>query len=77
MGGPVCGGVGPKLVAVGGPPGSMDVEPDIPVMQCAWHGWEFDVRTGRAVWDADYGVRVYPVVVQDARVFIDVTAGGA
>src|SRR3712207_1948678 len=49
--GPVCEGrLGPRIVAAGGDPLALDVDETTPVIACAWHGWEFDVRTGEAVW---------------------------
>lgn len=37
------------------------------ILRCPWHGWEFDLTTGRSVFMPE-GVRVksYPVRVQDA-----------
>ena len=82
--GPVCAGrLGPKIVAPGGDPMGLDVDESIPVIACAWHGWEFDVRTGQAVWpDARLRVRTYPVRLEGGRVLVeldrtDVGPGGA
>jgi nitrite reductase/ring-hydroxylating ferredoxin subunit len=50
----------------------MDVDEDAPVLQCPWHGWEFELGNGRALWDASYAVRVYPVHVRDGRVLVEV-----
>ena len=41
---------------------------------CPWHGWEFDVRTGRAIWDERYAVRTYPAEVEGANVVVEVGA---
>lgn len=41
------------------------------MLRCPWHGWEFDVRTGRSWFDPGRTrVRSYPVTVaeSDARV---------
>ena len=78
MAGPVCrGGVGPKLVCRDGSPGSLFVDEDTPVLACAWHRWEFDVRSGEALWDPGYRVKTYPVDVVDGRVFVALTKGGS
>lgn len=45
---------------------------DHPIMMCAWHGWEFDVRSGRSLWDPSYRVKTYPVSVVGGRVIIEV-----
>lgn len=35
------------------------------VLACPWHGWEFDIRTGQALFDpSGVAVRAYPVKVE-------------
>ena len=42
------------------------------LLQCAWHGWIFDLDSGRALADPDRArVRVYPVQVTDGRVLVN------
>jgi nitrite reductase/ring-hydroxylating ferredoxin subunit len=31
------------------------------VLTCPWHHWEFDLETGRALFDERMRVKVYPV----------------
>jgi 3-phenylpropionate/trans-cinnamate dioxygenase ferredoxin subunit len=39
---------------------------DSPVIRCPWHGWEFDLRTGRSVYNPHrMGVLTYPVALED------------
>jgi nitrite reductase/ring-hydroxylating ferredoxin subunit len=40
------------------------------ILRCAWHGWEFDIATGRALADPAVRARTYPVAVQDGQVVI-------
>ncbi len=41
------------------------------LLQCAWHGWIFDLSSGRALADPNRArVRVYPVRVADGRVLL-------
>jgi nitrite reductase (NADH) small subunit len=41
------------------------------VLQCPWHGWEYDVETGRCLTDPDHTrVRVYQVKINSARVWV-------
>ncbi|CAA9538904.1 MAG: hypothetical protein AVDCRST_MAG79-1662 [uncultured Thermoleophilia bacterium] len=70
--GPVCAGrLGPKIVAPRGDPMGLDVDESCPVIACAWHGWEFDVRTGQAVWpDGRMRVKTYPARVVRGRVVV-------
>src|SRR5579872_3559501 len=72
--GPLCKGhVMPKIVACHSEVGALGVDDDTLIVACPWHGWEFDVRTGRAAWgDVPARVRVYPVEVKDGRVCVDI-----
>jgi nitrite reductase (NADH) small subunit len=47
------------------------------VLACPWHGWEFDVRTGRAIWDRSYRVRTYPTHVEKGRVLVELRRPGS
>ena len=42
------------------------------ILRCAWHGWEFDIATGRALADPAVRARTYPVTVDDGRVVVTV-----
>ena len=38
------------------------------ILRCPWHGWEFDVRTGKSFCDpAKVTLRSYPVEVADGH----------
>lgn len=42
------------------------------VLRCPWHGWEFDVRTGRSLFDPERTrVRTYRTEVEDGELFIE------
>jgi nitrite reductase/ring-hydroxylating ferredoxin subunit len=73
-GGPVCQGrLGPKIIATGTGPFALEVDESCPTLTCAWHGWEFDARDGRAVLAGSrLAVRTYPVRVQDGAVLVDI-----
>jgi nitrite reductase/ring-hydroxylating ferredoxin subunit len=61
--GPVCSGIlGPRLT--GGRPGAMELDAATPVLACPWHGWEFDLLTGRALTDPHRRLRLYSVTRQ-------------
>jgi nitrite reductase/ring-hydroxylating ferredoxin subunit len=34
---------------------------DQEILRCPWHGWEFDLKTGRHLVDSGYKLRGYPV----------------
>jgi 3-phenylpropionate/trans-cinnamate dioxygenase ferredoxin subunit len=40
------------------------------ILRCAWHGWEFDITTGRALVDPAVRARSYPVAVEDGDLVI-------
>jgi nitrite reductase (NADH) small subunit len=54
----------------GGPLGEGDL--DGQVVMCPWHGWQFDVTTGKIAPNQGMGVETYPVEVRGDEVFIDV-----
>jgi nitrite reductase (NADH) small subunit len=67
---PVCRG------RIGGttlpsPPGEFRWGRDGEILACPWHGWEFDLLTGRALADRRR-LRLYPVTVEDDIVFVTV-----
>ena len=42
------------------------------VIRCPWHGWEFDLETGRSLLEPDrVGLKTYRVSVQDRHVVLD------
>ena len=64
--GPVCGTVLPtedRSYAYGR---------DGEILRCAWHGWEFDIRTGRSLVDPAVRARTYAVTVVDGTLVIAV-----
>jgi 3-phenylpropionate/trans-cinnamate dioxygenase ferredoxin subunit len=41
------------------------------VIRCPWHGWEFDLETGRSLLEPRRtGLRTYPVTVEDGYVVV-------
>jgi nitrite reductase/ring-hydroxylating ferredoxin subunit len=45
--------------------------PDGEILQCPWHGWEFDLLTGQHLVDgSDARLRGYPVEVHDEDVYV-------
>jgi 3-phenylpropionate/trans-cinnamate dioxygenase ferredoxin subunit len=42
------------------------------VLRCPWHGWEFDLKTGRCLFGVDRAaVRTYPVTVEEGQVIVE------
>ena len=76
QGGPVCiGEVLGRYEEVLEPDGSSREErfsdDDIHLV-CPWHGWEYDLATGRCHADRRYGLRRFPVEVRGGEVFVSV-----
>lgn len=40
------------------------------ILRCPWHGWEYDLTTGRSLFNPDVKVVTYPVTVEDGHIFI-------
>jgi nitrite reductase/ring-hydroxylating ferredoxin subunit len=78
QGGPICAGrVGAKLVADAG--GEIALAQDAPVITCAWHHWEFDLATGRSVWNERIPrLQTFPTTVsEDGRVLVEIRGPAA
>jgi nitrite reductase (NADH) small subunit len=54
----------------GGPLGDGPLEGS--VVTCPWHGWQYDVITGKVGQNPSVGVAVYRVEVRGDEVFVDV-----
>lgn len=43
------------------------------VIRCPWHGWEFDLVTGKCLFGvSDSRIKTYPVSVRDGDVYVEV-----
>src|SRR5262249_12524142 len=70
QGGPVCQGVlSARLTAES--PGELTLDDAAPTLACPWHGWEFDLSTGRALLDAKLRLRTFAARIVDGRVLVD------
>lgn len=57
------------VTAVGAQP---EIRVDDLVLQCAWHGWSFDLESGHALTHPERArVRTYPVQLDAGRVLLD------
>ncbi|HEY1529298.1 MAG TPA: Rieske (2Fe-2S) protein [Galbitalea sp.] len=68
--GPLCGGVVPRLDSPRG--GDVVSLRTSPIIYCAWHHWEFDLRTGKALDDPKLRVKTYEILERDGRVYVNV-----
>ncbi len=68
--------VGGKILALdgvcphaGGPLGEGTVEGN--VVTCPWHGWQYDVTSGKVTMNPAVGVETYPVEIRGEDIFVD------
>jgi nitrite reductase (NADH) small subunit len=54
----------------GGPVGEGDL--DGAIVTCPWHGFQYDVTTGRNVFDPEVGLETFPVRVDGEDVLVGV-----
>jgi nitrite reductase/ring-hydroxylating ferredoxin subunit len=40
------------------------------VLRCAWHGWEFDIATGRSLVDERIRAKTFRAEVEDGNVYV-------
>jgi nitrite reductase/ring-hydroxylating ferredoxin subunit len=40
------------------------------VLRCAWHGWEFDIETGRSLVDPRVRAKTFPVEVDEGSIYV-------
>ncbi len=82
---PLCLGA-VKGMAMPGKPGEYVWAREGEILRCPWHGWEFDITTGRSIFnphrtrvrtyevtvepDEDPSVETYPVSVEDGLVVL-------
>ncbi len=68
--------VGGQLYAIdntclhrGGPLGQGELEDN--VVTCPWHGWQYDVATGKVTANPAVGVKTYAVELRGDDIFVD------
>jgi 3-phenylpropionate/trans-cinnamate dioxygenase ferredoxin subunit len=66
MGAPLCQGLLTDNITSDNP-GEYKVDREGEILRCPWHGWEFDLLTGKALVEADrWRTKVYNVAVEEA-----------
>ncbi len=43
---------------------------DNEIVRCAWHGWEFDIRSGAHLVNPAIRARTFPVTVESGNVYV-------
>ena len=53
----------------GGPLGQGELQGK--VLTCPWHGWQYDVTTGKLTMNPAVGVKCYPLEVKGEDIWVD------
>jgi 3-phenylpropionate/trans-cinnamate dioxygenase ferredoxin subunit len=68
-GAPLCRGkIRPLVVSAG--VGQVGHEREGEILKCPWHLWEFDLKTGQALYDDNLRVKTYPVVQEGDEIVL-------
>jgi nitrite reductase (NADH) small subunit len=71
QGAPICLGT-VRGTWLPSPPGELDYGLSGHVLACPWHGFEFGLDDGKALFGTIRGkLRIYPVTVKDGTVFVN------
>jgi nitrite reductase/ring-hydroxylating ferredoxin subunit len=52
-------------------PGDYQVDPDLQIIKCPWHGYEYDLKTGCTLFDPNQRVRTFTVREEDGQIVIE------
>ncbi len=58
-------------------PGDLMLDDGAPTLACPWHGWEFDLDSGRALLDPKLRVRTFAARTANGRVLVDINESAA
>ncbi|MDE3135038.1 MAG: Rieske (2Fe-2S) protein [Acidobacteriota bacterium] len=54
----------------GGPLGQGDLQGC--VVTCPWHGWQYDVASGRVTFNPEMKLATFPVELRDGEIWVDI-----
>jgi nitrite reductase/ring-hydroxylating ferredoxin subunit len=46
-------------------------------VRCPWHGWEFEIATGRNLTDPRVRTKAFPVTERDGQIYIEFSGRAA
>jgi len=70
QGGPACEGLLSGTVTAD-EDGQLSYDRENEIVACPWHGWEFDITTGRHLANSDYALPTYDVVAEDGELYVE------
>ena len=68
-GGPLCRGRLRHLVVASGVY-RIAYQQEDEILKCPWHQWEFEIKSGRALCDAQLRVKTYPVCCEGEEIVL-------
>ncbi|WNR44043.1 Rieske (2Fe-2S) protein [Paenibacillus roseipurpureus] len=66
--GPVCGTTMPSKV------NEYIYGRDQEIVRCPWHGWEFDIKTGKSLFSEKVRTRKYALEIKDGQIHVIIGA---
>jgi nitrite reductase/ring-hydroxylating ferredoxin subunit len=70
-GSPVCRGSVGGMSTADRPGGELRYGREGEILRCPWHGWEFDIASGRTITEPVKRIPTYPVFVEDGRIVLE------
>jgi len=70
QGGPACEGLLSGTVSMSDEM-ELTYDREDEIVACPWHGWEFDVKTGKHLARSNYALPTYDVVVEDGEIYVE------
>lgn len=64
--GPICGTTLPSRVY------EFEYGREQEIVRCPWHGWEFDIRTGKSLFSDRVRTRSYKVSHEDGKLYVKI-----
>lgn len=71
-GAPLCRGTVSGMSQGSAPSADLDWVREGEILRCPWHGWEFEIETGRTITEPPFRVKSFDVFVRDGRVLVKV-----
>jgi 3-phenylpropionate/trans-cinnamate dioxygenase ferredoxin subunit len=71
-GAPLCRGTVTGMSSAAEPGIAVEWVREGEILRCPWHGWEYEIETGRTVTEPALRVKTFPVEVENGRVMVAV-----
>jgi nitrite reductase (NADH) small subunit len=71
QGAPLCIGAVTGLLQARGPGHDFEWRRDGELIRCPWHGWEFEIASGRNISNTRVRAKTYPVHERDGEIHVE------